>query len=545
MSATKCEIVTNFDRLQSFASDWDRLAASGGTVFQSWSWSAACATNSECELHTPVVTCDGRVIGILPLVRDGRMLKSLGSPYSDSNDLMFEPDRAIDVLTACCDALLHSDVKWKTCVLENVPESSPFLTSRDLVDRQFASHLSIVRRFVSSLVRDDGTGVFDHLSRKRSFRQHENQLSRCGKKLVFRHLEDRSEIHRRLDDFFDMHATRSALAGRRSQFTENHSKRIIRAMVDRFDSCSDLRFSILELDGRPVAYNLGFQSQDRFVCYVPTFDVDFWDYAPGEVIFRNLFKYADQVHLKYFDLTIGDESYKSRFATDVSQTYTVHFDRQPHSAGVVAARAQRKVENRLRQRPKALAAMRRGAAIKRAFFDDARTGFTSLRRSLISYLMRACKQTTLDVSLPNVLHTPDSVVTRLELRDFGRHLAQKQINIDPRKLLEVRENFKRDAELYRISVNDSEFLLWVMGNRFWEDSLTASSCTNDFGKAIAGLLLACKGEVLRITTGRLGAERAIRNAGLSFTKPGIDRDEMKPVINDSVLSAANYVRKAL
>ena len=98
--------------------------------------------------------------------------------------------------------------------------------------------------------------------------------------LRFYHLEDRGEIRRHLPRFFDQHILRRALAGGRSHFLVAENRLFYEHLIDGLDPSRELRFGVLELDGRPLAYHLGFEVNGRFTWYKPSFDVDYWDLSP-------------------------------------------------------------------------------------------------------------------------------------------------------------------------------------------------------------------------------------------------------------------------
>ena len=79
------------------------------------------------------------------------------------------------------------------------------------------------------------------------------------------------------------------------------------------DPSSRLRaFEVLELDGRPFAWHFSFLVNGKFLLYQHTFDLDSWDYAPGEVLLSHLLQFAQEHVTREFDFGSGDEAYKPR-----------------------------------------------------------------------------------------------------------------------------------------------------------------------------------------------------------------------------------------
>jgi CelD/BcsL family acetyltransferase involved in cellulose biosynthesis len=80
-----------------------------------------------------------------------------------------------------------------------------------------------------------------------------------------------------------------------------------------------LRFDVLLLDGRPLAFHFGFEYRNRFFWYKPTFDTAWAGYSPGEVMLKFLLQDAIDRELSEFDFTVGDEPYKYRFCNEIRE----------------------------------------------------------------------------------------------------------------------------------------------------------------------------------------------------------------------------------
>lgn len=519
--ALDCRIVSDFAELVHISEQWESIASAKklrghGSVFQSWNWASACwaERDSDVRLYTPVVTESGRVVAIMPLVLSRHTLKWLGSPYADYNDIVCESSRH-EALVVCWQTLLASS-HWTTCVLENVPDWSAILSMSNQLPSSLRRRSISVPRFPYSSVRDDGSGIFERLSQKRSFRQRENQLRRAGRSLVFRHMEEPAESRSHLDEFFAMHISRSALGGRRSLFASRSAQALFRRLVDSMNPTSELRFAALELDGRALAYHLGFQENCKLISYVSAFDVDYWELSPGEVLLRNMFKYAHRSKLDEFDFTIGDEAYKSRFVNFTGNTYTLYFDRNLKSPKTHASRIIRCAEKYVRQKQATLALARQMVTAFRKLPGALR----KLRRTLVGLTQSSIVSTEFQVGLS--AERPASTkprVQRMSLYSLGLYLHEKHTHIGASQLERFRNDFKRRAELYRVSTMSGEFLVWKSGDHIWEDALTFCSSTCDFGFAIAALLEHAQVSAVLLTTRRRRARHWLSNAGLWLEKP--------------------------
>jgi hypothetical protein len=138
---------------------------------------------------------------------------------------------------------------------------------------------------------------------------------------------------------------KACTSGRKERLSQPWFSELLRALVEELNPREQLRFGLLEWDGRPLAYHLGFQVKDKFTMYQQAFDVDAWDYSPREVLLRQLFLYAADHVTREFDFSVGCEFYKSRFANHLKKNFTLYMGR-PSLLGRVG-RFRRGVEGRL------------------------------------------------------------------------------------------------------------------------------------------------------------------------------------------------------
>jgi len=329
--AIECRVITRFSELEELASEWDRLWAlnSRRQIFNRFSWMRAWwrGYGSLVSLCTPMAFKGEKVAGILPLVRYQGQLQFLGQPGSDYNDVLCEDAGAAEILECLFQTLCSMPRNlWRRVTLANVPEESLLLTHIPKLSRQLR------RRLVNTpgqpcptvvLNGENREAIMRAILEQREPRQHEKQLQKLGN-LQFRHVEDRDEIRRHLPSFFEQHIQRWAMtADTNSRFLGEESRAFYEGLVDELDPKDELRFAVLDINGRPIAYHLGFQLDGKFVHYKPAFDINLWEKSPGQVMNRHLFSYAKSSGLSEFDFTIGNEGYKSRVANHVRRNFTV------------------------------------------------------------------------------------------------------------------------------------------------------------------------------------------------------------------------------
>ena len=332
------EILRNWNALEQLTDDWTRLWRLNPSrqPFQEVPWLRAWyrAFQRSWSINTPIVYDEnGRVLAILPLVRQRKQLAFIGHGCADYNDLIAEPSRAGESLGALLDLLLRDPNPWDECLLEHLSEESLLYALLPNLTGRFARRLVRIDSIAcpAILLKPDRSEVLSKAINKDSLRRHRRLLERRGT-LVFRHIEQREDIERHLPEFIRQHVRRRALVGDRSLFLDGDMNTFFRGLVAELDPKNTLRFSVLSLGDRPIAYHLGFQCARKYVWYKPTFDLAFWDESPGEVLFQSLLGHLQETNILELDFTIGDEAFKSRFANIVRSNHTVALHRSELAA---------------------------------------------------------------------------------------------------------------------------------------------------------------------------------------------------------------------
>lgn len=314
------EIITDFARLEALAGDWEclRLAGRRPEIFQTFEWARASWRTLDLgrSLATVVVYAGDEPVGLLPLSLEGRTLRFLAAPEADYNDLLVDSSSAASVLAVALETLLAAESpSWQRCVLENVPEDGNLALALESLPRRLRARVAWgwASPCPALMLEPSRDARLLSLLRKDSLRRHHKKLERQGK-LGFHHLEDRAQVRAHLPGFFRQHVRRWAMASEASQFLDPAQRAFYHALADEFDPTGPLRFGVLELDDRPIAYHFGFESDGKLIWYKPTFDVEFWDDGPGEVLLSHLLTYCQEADVRELDFTVGYEAFKYRFA---------------------------------------------------------------------------------------------------------------------------------------------------------------------------------------------------------------------------------------
>jgi CelD/BcsL family acetyltransferase involved in cellulose biosynthesis len=329
-TADRCEIVRDFSRLEALASEWSRLWAADprAEVFQSFLWNRAWwrACGGSVELCTPVVFAGSELLGILPVIRRNGRLEFLGAPQADYGDVICSDEDTPQVLEWSLRELQTQD-GWREGLLDGLPEEARIVRHWAKLPGDLRGNLQLVAsEKCYTILLNDKPEILGRLASKQHLRRRQNKIEKAGK-VVFRHLESVPEALQHLEMFFVCQRRRRAIHGKTSAAENEEFRQLLRRLVQEFDLKTELHFGALELDSRPLAWHLSFEVHDKLVFYQQTFEVDGWDFAPGDVLLRYLLLFAkDRVH-REFDFTRGDEPFKARFANYQRTVYKLWIQR--------------------------------------------------------------------------------------------------------------------------------------------------------------------------------------------------------------------------
>jgi len=329
--ADRYEIVTEFARLEQFFPDWQRLWENDprAEVFQTPGWARAwwSTYGKQVRLCSPVVFAGDRVIGILPLVQRDQVIQFLGTPEGDYADIICEEHRTAEVLALGLKALLESVDGWNECQCHHLSKHSRLVRYYEQLPREIRSRVRCLPAGPLStiILRNQREEVFKALLGKHHTKRLQNKLRKAGE-LKFQLLESSREIEPYLTEFFRHHVRRHASIGRTSSFADPDYCQFIRAVIQELGPEGRVRFGVLELNGRPLAWNLGFEVNGKFLLYQHTFDLNVSDYTPGEVLLWNALEYAKEHVTREFDFGRGDELYKDRFTNYSRDTFSIFLE---------------------------------------------------------------------------------------------------------------------------------------------------------------------------------------------------------------------------
>jgi CelD/BcsL family acetyltransferase involved in cellulose biosynthesis len=306
----------------SVAAAWRSMAESAGNAFLTPEWFGAWREHYGGDSDAVVVRVrdaddPARVVGLLPFTHRGREVRFAGHNVGDLFAPLAAPGLEDEVVRSAAGVV--ADVvggRRSRLVLDNVERGAPWL--RAFADA-WPGRLATTEVLTSVVPRLGlgGRSWEDVLaSRSRNFRSQWGRRHRAMERehdLVFRLADDPARLRADMATFFALHTARWSSRGGSSSAGPRvrafHTDWAGRALERGW-----LRLWFLELDGVPVAAFYGWLIGGRYAYYLAGFDPAHAPKSPGLVLLAHTIRHAIEEGAQVYDLLLGDEPYKQRFA---------------------------------------------------------------------------------------------------------------------------------------------------------------------------------------------------------------------------------------
>ena len=319
-SGPTVRLLSTFDEV---AVEWDALLVEGSheTVFatpgyvRSW-WDAF----GRGELLTVLVCDQGRPAALAFLFVEEGVAYPVGSGGSDYLDVVGRKDDP-GVWIALLEALFTQRPDLRGVRWYHVPNWSPTTSQLPKAAETLGLSVQDEGGYVAPALDLADPSVVAATLAKKSLRRKEQWFRREGD-LDVTHAGRIADIAPYLDAFFDQHTARWAHTEWPSLFTDERQRDFYRRLAEAGSREGWVRFTRVRWNGTDVAHHFGFHFRGNFLWYKPSFDVSLARHSPGEVLLRHLISSAAAENADLFDFGLGDEAFKSRFATHTRSVTT-------------------------------------------------------------------------------------------------------------------------------------------------------------------------------------------------------------------------------
>jgi CelD/BcsL family acetyltransferase involved in cellulose biosynthesis len=345
LTATVLRTLTKQEEIEGIEDEWRRLAELRGNAFITPEW-FRCWLDHYGETQEPLVVALGRqgkgLTGVLPLTfsRSGRprACRIAGANLGDRFHPACRVDDEVEVAAAAGAALGDAPRPWGTVALEKVDLTEPWVDALAQATGRRLLRLERTRDSLPMIDLSAHSGWDAYLAtRSSNFRQQVRRFTRRARRdhsMRLRLTEDRAEVPSDIAKCFELHDLRHAGASSlRGPAARAFHADFAAAALER----GWLRLWFLELDGVSVASWYGWRLGGRYAYYNGGFDPAWSEARPGLILMAAVIEAAFAEGATEFDLLLGDESYKSRFAERSPTVSDVTLARAfPHPASVVS-----------------------------------------------------------------------------------------------------------------------------------------------------------------------------------------------------------------
>lgn len=128
-----------------------------------------------------------------------------------------------------------------------------------------------------------------------------------------------------METIFNIHDKRWKKKHDTSGFTDPDEKQFYRSLALLQDGSFNTEIDGLFLDGKMIAFDYGYRCRGRYISYVLGFDDDFEVFSPGRILEKEKILQCSRRGINIFDLSIGYETYKFEWNTDLDYTRKIIF----------------------------------------------------------------------------------------------------------------------------------------------------------------------------------------------------------------------------
>jgi CelD/BcsL family acetyltransferase involved in cellulose biosynthesis len=340
------ELITDPARTSEIEEDWRRLAEARGNAFVTPEWFQSWWRQADDSVCSPAIVAvehrRGGLVGVMPLVVDTsrrpHAIRFAGANLGDR----FHPACAVEdetgVARVAMRVLCEEGFEQQLFLLEHVDcEREWWLQMRDASVRRRADHEQ--QHAEMPLIDLEGLDWDGYLaSKSRNFR---SQVRRRERALAKEHKLEvraatRETLERDLATFFDLHSRRWQGRGT-SSLHELDAMPLLSDFAAAAERRGWLRLRLLEIDDVPVAAFLGWRLGGTYAFYQSGFDPEWGDSAVGFVMLGTTIRSAIEEGAAQFDMLLGDEDYKQRFANSSRDVCTAVLPRAASATRLLVA----------------------------------------------------------------------------------------------------------------------------------------------------------------------------------------------------------------
>lgn len=313
-------------------------------VFYTYQWALAVQRAYRSSLIPFLVLLhdDEKLVGIASLATDpdNRVAHFLAGTTADYCDFLSSPEHRTALVEASFAELAKLGVP--KIELANLPADSFTVAALRSASATHRFRIFLRPAYLCAQV-DLGIGesrknLKTAILRKSTFRRAMAKLENPDP-VTLTNLRCWSELESAIPQFFTAHVARFLATGRISNIASAERRVFLTQLAQLTSTAGWINLSQLRAGSRAVAWNYGFQFSGSWFWYQPTFETSYEPMSPGYCLLAKLIAEAcDTPDMQRFDMGLGAEGYKERFANRTRSTVHGTMTRSCADHAKVAAR---------------------------------------------------------------------------------------------------------------------------------------------------------------------------------------------------------------
>lgn len=154
-------------------------------------------------------------------------------------------------------------------------------------------------------------------STRRGRKQQQRRLFQLGE-IQFNQISNTDQAHAALQEILTFKAAWLEQNGLRSStFADKATLALLERLINLESNGIQRHIFQLTIDGKPVAYDIGFSNNGRFVSHIGAFHPDYANASPGSHLMERILDYLIEQKFEWFDLMTPAYGYKLKWGTNL------------------------------------------------------------------------------------------------------------------------------------------------------------------------------------------------------------------------------------
>jgi CelD/BcsL family acetyltransferase involved in cellulose biosynthesis len=271
------------------------------------------------QLFILTIYQDNQLCGIVPLYiqqkKGAKIIKLLGSGHSDYLDFLLLPELEKECLAFIYDYLFKQK-NWDILDLIDIPEISILIQDSTMLLSPLSTKVSILPGFICPYLQWEGSYDEFLKSKSSNFRydlkrklKRAQQLGEVSFRIIENNMNDSISFAKIADIYEKRWAKKATISAIRS---DSGQKLLLETKI---------KIPVMTIKNEPIAFCLGFIEHNKFYYYIPSFDPEFINISPGQLLIAFIVENFHNLGITELDFMKGEEPYKFKWSTSVRTTH--------------------------------------------------------------------------------------------------------------------------------------------------------------------------------------------------------------------------------